>query len=139
MSFTIERSQSPPRNGLSQIFSKSRREKKGKDSTNTSIKSSGSDSLGVRTSLEEAADKLKAHSTEDDGDSNGLMKLVPKGIGAKRRRKQQEREEEQRISEEAARGRSVADRGTLENEDKSFIHSSGDGSSLITDDSETES
>ncbi|CZR65635.1 related to GRAM domain-containing protein 2 [Phialocephala subalpina] len=136
MSFTIERSQSPPRNGLSQMFSKSRRDRKGKDAIST--KSSSSDGLGVRASIEDAIDKLKAG--DDDGESNGIKKLVPKGIGSKRRQKRQEREEEQRQSEEAARGRSVAERGTLENDVEGVVHhSSGDGSSLITNDSETES
>lgn len=137
MSFTLERSESPPRNGLAQMFAKSRREKKNKDSSST--KSSGSDPLGVRASIEDAIDKIKgSQDGGDDSETNGLKKLVPKGIGSKRRQK---REEEQRISEEAARGRSVADRGTLENDVPSLVHqsSSGDGSSLITYDSETES
>jgi hypothetical protein len=137
MSFTLERSESPPKNGLAQMFSKARREKKNKDSS--SMKSSGSEGLGVRASIEDAIDKIKGSS--DDSEPNGIKKLVPKSIGSKRRQKKQEMEEEQRISEEAARGRSVADRGTLENDVPSLVHqsSSGDGSSLITYDSETES
>ena len=91
--------------------------------------------------MESAIDKIKV-TEEEDGDSNGLMKLVPKGLGSKRRRKKQEKEDEQRASEEAARGRSVAERGTLENDARSFEDSrnrSRDGSSLITYDSDIES
>ncbi|KAE8443563.1 hypothetical protein EG329_001725 [Mollisiaceae sp. DMI_Dod_QoI] len=134
----MERSESPARNGLSQIFSKSRREKKGKDSNST--KSSGSDGLGIRLSHEDTIDKIKGKEGDDGGESNGIKKLVPRGIGSRRRQKKQEREEEERFSEEAARGRSVAERGTLENDVPSVVHhSSGDGSSLITYDSETDS
>ena len=73
--------------------------------------------------------------------SNGIKKLVPKALGSKRRRKKQEKEEEERASEEAARGRSVAERGTLENDAGSFEdrNRSRDGSSLITYDSDIES
>lgn len=99
---------------------------------------SSDDGNGLRASVEDAIDKIKP-STEDDGESNGIKKLVPKGIGSKRRRKKQEQEEEQRASEEAARGRSVADRGTLQNDDGSNTNGSADGSSLITYDSEPES
>jgi hypothetical protein len=143
MSFTMtERSDSPTRNGLAQIFSKTRnRDKKGRDSAGNSIKSTD-DSLGLRGSVEDAIEKMKGStSTEDDGESNGIKKLVPKGIGSKRRQKKKEKEEEeQRASEEAARGRSVADRGTLRNDGSSPpVNGSGDGSSLITYDSDTES
>ena len=148
MSFTLERSQSPPKNGIAQIFSKARnRDKRSKDSAGNSTKSSGSDGLGVRASLEDVVDKMKGNSgTDGDGDPSGLKKLVPKAIGSKIRRKREEREEEQRASEEAARGRSVADRGTLGNDGGSPFNGSehgdgdadGDGSSLITYDSDTE-
>jgi hypothetical protein len=138
MSFTLERSESPPKNGFSQIFSKNRRrDKQGRDSAANSLKSSGSDSLGLRESLEDAIDKTKGNTGSDD--DNGIKKLVPKAIGAKRRKKKQEREEEERAIEEAARGRSVAERGTLTNDAKSYTNGSGDGSSLITYESETES
>jgi hypothetical protein len=143
-----ERSDSPTRNGLAQIFSKTRnRDKKGRDSAGNSIKSTD-DSLGLRGSVEDAIEKMRGStSTEDDGESNGIKKLVPKGIGSKRRQKKKEKEkekeeeeEEQRASEEAARGRSVADRGTLRNDGSSPpVNGSGDGSSLITYDSDTES
>ncbi|PMD46663.1 hypothetical protein L207DRAFT_507559 [Hyaloscypha variabilis F] len=140
-----ERPDSPTRNGLAQIFSKTRnRDKKGRDSAGNSIKSSD-DSVGLRGAAEDAIEKMKGStststSTEDDADSNGIKKLVPKAIGSKRRqRKKEEEEEEQRESEEAARGRSVADRGTLRNDGGSPVNGSGDGSSLITYDSDTES
>jgi hypothetical protein len=146
MSFTMtERPDSPTRNGLAQIFSKTRnRDKKGRDSAGNSIKSSD-DSVGLRGAAEDAIEKMKGStststSTEDDADSNGIKKLVPKAIGSKRRqRKKEKEEEEQRESEEAARGRSVADRGTLRNDGGSPVNGSGDGSSLITYDSDTES
>lgn len=125
---------------MAQIFSKTRnRDKKGRDSAGNSIKSSD-DGLGLRGSNE--IEKMQGStSTEDDGEPNGIKKLVPKGIGSKRRqRKKEKEEEEQRANEEAARGRSVADRGTLRSDDGiSPINGSGDGSSLITYDSDTES
>lgn len=122
------------------MWSKTRKDKKTRDSASNSLKSTDSEHrLSVRGSLESAIDKIKGE--DEDGDSNGLKKLVPKGLGSKRRRKKQEREEEQRASEEAARGRSVAERGTLENDAGSFEerNRSRDGSSLITYDSDTES
>jgi hypothetical protein len=135
-----EQSESPSRNGLSHIWSKTRKSRKNGDSASDSIKSTDSDNhLSVRESIESAIDKTKGE--DEGGDSNGLKKLVPKSIGSKRRRKRQEKEEEQRASEEAARGRSVAERGTLENDAGSFEerNRSRDGSSLITYDSDTES
>ena len=141
MSFTLERSESPQRNGLVQLFSKTRRDKKSKDSASNSVKSSNSESRAVRSSLEDTIDKLKGHDvTEEDGDSSGIKKLA-KGLGSKRRRKR--REEEQQASEEIARGREVADRGTLGDDVDTSPYADngagGDGSSLITYDSETES
>jgi hypothetical protein len=137
-----ERSDSPTRNGLAQIFSKARnRDKRGKDSAGNSIKSTD-DSSGLRGSVEDAIEKRKGStstSTEDDGGSNGIKKLVPMAIGSKRRKKKEKEEEEQRASAEVARGRSVADRGTLRNDASSPVNESGDGSSLITYDSDTES
>jgi hypothetical protein len=143
MSFTMtERSDSPTRNGFAQIFSKARnRDKRGKDSAGNSIKSSD-DGSGIRGSGEDAIDKLKGStstSTEDDGESNGIKKLVPMAIGSKRRKKKEEEDAEKRASAEVARGRSVADRGTLRNDAGSPVNESGDGSSLITYDSDTES
>jgi hypothetical protein len=136
-----ERSESPSRNGLAHIWSKTRnRDKKNRDSASNSVKSTDSENhLGTQESLESVIDKITG--IDEDGDSNGLKKLVPKGLGSKRWRKKQEKEEEQRASEEAARGRSVAERGTLENDAGSFEdrNRSRDGSSLITYDSDTES
>ena len=136
MSFTMaERSESPPRNGLANLFNKTRNRDKRRDSAGNSVKSSDD---GLRASVEDVMDKLKGHTTtEDDGESNGIKKLVPKAIGAKRRRARKEKEEEEQKAEEAARGRSVADRGTL-HDGASPVNGSGDGSSLITLDDETE-
>lgn len=79
--------------------------------------------------------------TEEDIDPSGIKKLA-KGLGTNKRRRKK-REEEQQANEEIARGRTVADRGTLaDNEDISPFAdngSGGDGSSLTTYDSETES
>lgn len=124
-----------------QLFSKTRRDKKSKDSASNSVKSSNSESRAVRSSLEDTIDKLKGHDvTEEDGDSSGIKKLA-KGLGSKRRRKR--REEEQQASEEIARGREVADRGTLGDDVDTSPYADngagGDGNSLITYDSETES
>ncbi len=126
------------------MWSKTRRDKKGKDSAGNSVKSSNSESRGFHSSLEDGIDKLKGHEAADeDDDPSGIKKLVPKALGSKRRKKKLEKEEEQRASEEAARGRAVADRGTLENDVDTTPYgdnsTGGDGSSLITNDSETES
>lgn len=141
-------SRSSTGNGLSRIISKTRqRHKKNSDSASNSIISTDSGSgkgIRIRESLEDAIGKLKGHNgSDDEQESKGIKKLVP-ALGSKRRRKKQEREEELRASEEAERGRSVADRGTLGNErspNRSFTGTtrSGDGSSLLTFDSDTES
>jgi hypothetical protein len=139
-----EREESPTsstKNGLTQRWSKSRnRDKKGRDSTSHSLKSSGSDNhLGLLVTVDSSIDKIKVN--DEDGEVSGLKKLVPKGLSSKRRRKKQELEEEQRAIEEAMRGRSVADRGTLHNDTEEFEHRdrSKDGSSLTAYDSDTES
>ena len=140
-----EPSESPTRNSLTNILSKTRRRRpKNQDSAAESIASTGteSDSHGIRESLENAIEKLKAHNgIDEDREAHGIKKLAARGIGSKRRRKKQEQEDEERASEEAARGRTVAERGTLENDSRrSFSRNwSGDGSSLLTYDSETES
>jgi len=138
--------------GLGKILSKTnRRHKKGNsDSASNSIISTESDnSKNLRQSLENVAEKLKGHneSGEEDDEAKGIKKLLPAKIRSSRRRKKQEKEEELRASEEAERGRSVAERGTLGpgNDSRSprsrslAKGSSGDNSSLITYDSETES
>lgn len=88
--------------------------------------------------METAIGKLKG-SPGSDNEANGIKKLVSKGIANKRRRKKQEKEDELRASEEAIRGRSVAERGTLLNESQSSLQvADGDvdgGSSLISYDS----
>jgi hypothetical protein len=104
--------------------------------------SNGSDgSHGIRGKLEGAVDKLKNQDGSDDDDDEGgrLSRLLPKGIGSMRRRKKEEKEAEIRAGEEAARGRSVAERGTLENDNGDYATTTdGDGSSLITYESENE-
>jgi hypothetical protein len=135
-------SESPTRsNSISTILSKTRLSKKSKGSASNSTKSSESDGNGgVRASLEGAMEKLKGRGgIGEDGDSNGLNILLPKTIVSKRRRKKQEKEEEELASEEAARGRNVAERGTLQNDARSFVNGSEDNSSLMTYDSDTES
>jgi hypothetical protein len=102
-----------------------------------------------RSSIGSAIDKLKSHDkgeSEDEEEHTGLAKLMPKKIISKRRRKKEEQESEQQDREEAARGRHVAERGTLENDSgRSNLSADGtgdaegDGSSLITYESETES
>ncbi|KAH8651886.1 hypothetical protein BGZ60DRAFT_358857, partial [Tricladium varicosporioides] len=131
---------------LTQIFSKSsksRRSKKGGESgsASNSIISTDSDGRsGVRGSVETAIEKLKdSPGSDNDNEGNGIKRLVPKAIANKRRRKKQEKEDELRASEEAIRGRSVAERGTLLNESQSSLQvTDGDvdgGSSLMTYDS----
>jgi hypothetical protein len=149
--------ESPTRNGLAQIFSKTQsRSKKDRSSGSNSIASIGAESdgrRGVRESLEGIADKLKIH--QDPEEEIGLKKLLSQSLGSKRRQKKQEKEEEERQAEEAARGRSIADRGTLENttvnpisrrdssnsrdEDGNEGAGGGSMSSLVTSDSDSES
>jgi hypothetical protein len=140
---TASESHSPARgNGLSGVLSKARRSRNRKTADNSSLMSNGSDgSFGIRGKLEGATDKLKNRDGDDDDDdeSGRLSKLIPKGIGSMRRRRKEGREAEIRASEEAARGRSVADRGTLENDNGGYpTTADGDGSSLITYESENE-
>ncbi|TVY75761.1 putative membrane protein [Lachnellula suecica] len=130
--------------GFSKVLSKTRRGRKSRsDSTSNSIASteSGSSRGKIKQSLDHVADKLKGSSGPDEEeDSKGIKKLLPTRIESKRRRKQ--REDEQRAGEEAERGRSVADRGTLDDSldlSTNYDFKEGDGSSLITVDSEIES
>ncbi|RDL31361.1 Uncharacterized protein BP5553_09570 [Venustampulla echinocandica] len=99
---------------------------------------SASDSLRSTESSFRSSGRTES---DEEGEQNGIKKLVPKGLASKRRRKKQEQEEELRASEEAARGRSVAERGTLSNDtpSRNLANGSGDGRSLITYDSDTES
>ncbi|KAL2065227.1 hypothetical protein VTL71DRAFT_2896 [Oculimacula yallundae] len=142
MSFKLERSESPHKNGLAQLFSKnkSRKDKKDKDSAGNSIKSSQSEGRGGGSSLEDLKGNEVTEVDIDPSETSGIKKLA-KGLGSKRRRRR--REEEQQVSEEVARGRTVADRGTLDdNADVSPYADNGiggDGSSLISYDSEPDS
>lgn len=140
---TASESHSPARgNGLSGVLSKARRGRNKKTADTSSLVSNGSDgSHGIREKREGAIDKLRSQdgSEDDDDESGRLSKLIPKGIGSMRRRKKEEKESEIRASEEAARGRSVAERGTLENDNRGYpTTADGDGSSLITYESENE-
>lgn len=137
-----EDSQSPSR--VSKLFKTKTRERK---SAANSLKSEASDnSHGLRGSVEGAIDKLRGGSigSDDEEQSGGIKKLVPKGLVSKRRRRKQE--EELRATEEAeaeaARGRSIADRGRLANDSSKSLtqhhQSNGSRSSLITVDSDTE-
>ena len=143
----MDESSSPTRNGLTTIFSKGRRDKKNRESASNSLRSAsstvgtGTDSdshRGLRGSVDSVVDRL-SHHDDDTGDSNGIKKLIPK-IGAKRRQKKQEQEEEQQALEEAARGRSVADRGTLENETRTpmYRNESTDNENQLVYESEPE-
>ena len=134
-----ERSQSPSR--ITKILSKTRvRDKKSRDSATNSLRSEASDGLGGRASLDSAIDKLREGAGSDDEEHpGGIKKLVPKGLVSKRKRRKQE--EESRASEEAeaARGRSVAERGTLRNDSGSSLNNgTPDGNSLLSYDSEIE-
>lgn len=141
-------SESPSRsrsNGLTNVLSRTRqRHQKNGDSASSSIKSAESDGKkGFRDSLDSALERLKGlNESDDEQEPTGIKKLVPT-IVSKRRRRKQEREDELRASEEAERGRSVAERGTLENaverRNGSVATRSGDGSSLLTYDSDIES
>jgi hypothetical protein len=139
---TASESQSPARgNGLTGVLSKARRGRNRNTADTTSTVSNGSDgSLNLRGKLGGSIEKLKSQDGSDDDDGEGrLSKLIPKGIGTMRRRKKENKEAEQRASEEAARGRSVAERGTLENDDGNYPTTADrDGSSLITYESENE-
>ncbi|QSZ32333.1 hypothetical protein DSL72_001907 [Monilinia vaccinii-corymbosi] len=132
-------SESSKSNSITAVFSKSRN----RNSTSFSMRSGASEgSHGFRASLEGAMDKLKRDSDSDEADghgSNSLKRFVPKGFESKKKRLQ--REEEERRLEEVARGRDVAERGTLENETRKPIDrnmSDRSTSSLLTYDSETE-
>ncbi|TVY32488.1 putative membrane protein, partial [Lachnellula subtilissima] len=139
-------SESPSRSrstGLTNVLSRTRqRHQKNGDSASSSMKSAESDGKrGFRESLDSVVERLKALNGSDDEQESKAIKKVMPTIGSKRRRRKQEREDELRASEEAERGRSVAERGTLANEverrNGSVTTRSGDGSSLLTNDSDT--
>ncbi|KAJ8058859.1 hypothetical protein OCU04_011842 [Sclerotinia nivalis] len=124
------------------IFSKSRNVKRHRNSASHSVRSGASEiSHGIRASLEGAIDKFKGNSDSETEShaSNNLKKFVPKGFESKKKRLQRE-EAERCLAEEVARGRDVAERGTLEDGTRNPINRNlSGGSSLLTYDSETES
>ena len=139
---TASETHSPARgNGLPGVLSKARRGRNKKNTDSISTASNGSDgSHGLRGKFEGVIDKLKSQdgSDDNDGDGGGLSKLISKGIGSKRRRRREEKDAEQ-LADEAARGRNVAERGTLDNKyGGNAPGADGDGSSLITYESENE-
>lgn len=106
-----EASESSSRKGLA-IFSLGRtrnRDKSKRYSAADSFRSSGSENHVRNGSFD------STHPHDEDGETSGVKKLVGKTLG-RRRRKKQELADEQLASEEVERGRSVAERGTLENE-----------------------
>ncbi|KAI9050663.1 hypothetical protein LZ554_005819 [Drepanopeziza brunnea f. sp. 'monogermtubi'] len=156
MSFRMERSESPPRTGLTQIFSKARRDKnqrgkgkgkgKGKVSASNSINSGNEDLDNLKKGhdvIERDTDADADTDPEAADPSSKIKKLVPRVLGSKRRKKKLEIEE-LRIRQEMARGRIVTDREKLEH-DAGDGDGDGDGtaaalespSSLLTYDSES--
>ncbi|KAI9640055.1 hypothetical protein NHQ30_011619 [Ciborinia camelliae] len=137
-------SESSKSNSLNAVLSsKSRNGRRHRNSISHSVKSGASEvSHGLRASVEGAIEKLKGHSdseTESHG-STGFMKLMPKGFESKRKRLQRE-EEERRLAEAVARGKDVAERGTLGNDlaRNPIVRNISGGSSLWTYDSEPDS
>jgi hypothetical protein len=131
-----------PTSGFAHRLSKtrSRHNKKSKDASSSQAAIERVDSNTTASSghsLESPTEKLIRYATSDSGESNGLKRILSKSITPKRRQK---REEERRIKEEVARGRSVAERGTLQNDDDDrFAKAADDDDSIYTDDySDTE-
>jgi hypothetical protein len=139
-------SESPSKgNALTNVLSKARRGRSKNTADTNSTASNGSDGninpQGKQEGIIDNPKQKEGVDEDDSGQSSKLSKLLPKGLNSKRRRKKLELEEEQRISEEAARGRAIAERGTLDNDEEASISTGdgdGDGSSLITYESETE-
>lgn len=134
-------------NGLRHVLSGSRKQQKkqSEQAKRSSITSNNSSEghHGIRKSIESAIDRLKHGDGHDDGEDHGLSKLVPSRIKSKHRRQKAVKEEEEAsddIEGDADRGRRIAERGTLDDDNKSFMTmGDGDQSSLITYESETES
>jgi len=102
--------------------------------------SEGSDGhSSLRASISDAVDKLKHNDDSPENGTSGISKLIPSAMKSKRRRKKAEKEAEERAGEEAARGRQIGERGTLENDAGASDDEAGDGSSLMTYESDTES
>jgi len=134
-------------NVLTQVFTKGRRDKRPSPAdsirsaststtTTTTVISAGNNNPR-RGSVESLGGKTKGQ--EPGGVANGLKKLVPLGIGAKRRQKREEQEAQRVADEEAVRGRRIAERGVL-NDDTPvhFLREEVGESSLLTDESEDE-
>jgi hypothetical protein len=118
---------------LASALSRSRR-KKGDAS------SEGSDGhSSLRASINGAVDKLKHNDDTPEIETSGISKLIPSAIKSKRRRKKAEKEADERAEEEAARGRQVGERGTLQNDAGASDDEAGDASSLMTYESDIES
>ncbi|KAI9825077.1 MAG: hypothetical protein M1832_001397 [Thelocarpon impressellum] len=105
---------------------------------------------GLRSSLDSGTSKNKGRSEEaSSNDSSKLKGLLLKAKPKSRRKQREEREAEDRAAEEARRGRSVGERGTLENEPRSAASRSpstgsratrrSDGSRLTYDSDENSS
>src|SRR5580700_1218338 len=137
-------SESPSRgNALTNALSKARRGRSRNTADTKSTTNNWSDSnISTQGKQDGIIDNPKYNDGVDEdysGKSSKLGKLLPKGLNSKRRRKKLELEEEQRVSEEAARGRATAERGTLDNDEEASISTGEDDrSSLITYESETE-
>jgi hypothetical protein len=128
-----ERSVSPSK--VTKILAKTRsRNRKNGDSATNSLHSENNDGHGLRAKLESTIEKLKGDHESDEEGHGGIKKLVPKALISRRRRKQQEDEarENEEAAAEAARGRSVAERGTLRNDSFTPSNGSADTSSLLT-------
>jgi hypothetical protein len=136
-------SESPSRgNTLTNALSKARRGRNRSTTDTNSTASNGNDgNISLQGKQEGIIDNPKHNDgidEDDSGESSKLSKLLPKGLNSKRRRRKLELEEKQRASEEVARGRAIAERGTLDNDEASISTGDGDGSSLITYESETD-
>lgn len=132
-------SPSPSRNGgIGGVVSKARRKRK-----TGSLASSYSESSELPLPAEKRASYSEVEDEHEDESSGGKFgKLLSSALTKTRlRKRERERESDERASEEAARGRSVADRGTLGNDAESRatpITAPGDSSSLLTLESEDE-
>ncbi|KAI9758084.1 MAG: hypothetical protein M4579_003215 [Chaenotheca gracillima] len=111
-----EASPSPSRG----LLAKARRKKdKTATSSSNSIisndESSGSQRGGLRSSFDSAVDKVKSR-LGDEEDVKGIQGLIGRQRNKKKEKRKNQKEDHLRASEEAERGRSVAERGTLEND-----------------------
>ena len=142
---STEASPAPSERGLKGVLAKARRSRKDNSST-TSVNGTdnGSDSHGIRNSVDSLLDKAlpsRHSSIDDDGKSTAadkLSKLVPNRIKKKRMERKEAEQQDERV-----RGRRIGNQGgaSADHECHSGQQSPGDdgGSSLITMDSDTES